>query len=153
MYIGYSKSINAASAEHEGKYPASKAAKVLGVSMAALKRCMQPCEWHHTSCRYNHTDYYDTKSVSSLMLGEMKEYDERKKAERQARTTKDAKKIEACVNSGDELLMGSVAANPAITVEQLKKLVETGSPYTSYMATLNPNVTDEIKRLYKNRWK
>lgn len=59
-YHNFSKSNNAICAEKQGKYPASKAAKIYGFkSIAALKSLIKPSEWHHTSKFYNHTDYYD----------------------------------------------------------------------------------------------
>jgi len=58
-YVGYSKSKRAVEAEHIGKFPASIAAKKLGVTTKALKQVLSPSEWHHTSCKYNPTDYYD----------------------------------------------------------------------------------------------
>lgn len=58
-YEGFSKSNNAVEAEERGLYPASIAAKKLGVSTEAIKATLLPSEWHHTSSHYNVTDYYD----------------------------------------------------------------------------------------------
>jgi len=64
-YDGYSRSNNAIMAEDEGKYPASKfAAKVKkykkyrGCTATDVKAALEPDEWHHTSCKYNRTDFY-----------------------------------------------------------------------------------------------
>lgn len=57
-YDGFSKSNNAIYAESEDKFPATVAAKKLGVSAAAIKAILSPCEWHHTGKMYNRTDYY-----------------------------------------------------------------------------------------------
>lgn len=58
-YNGHSKSNNACFAEFEDKYPASILAKKLKVSTQAIKYILSPCEWHHTSAKFNITDYYD----------------------------------------------------------------------------------------------
>jgi hypothetical protein len=69
-YDGYSKSNNALSAAAEGKLPLSRAI----VEVAKLADCTQrtaraalvhvgPCEWHHTSKRYNRTNYYKVASA------------------------------------------------------------------------------------------
>ena len=57
-YCGYSKSNNAIDAEQEDKFNATQLAEKLGCSSAAIKQFLTPHEWHHTSCRYNETDYY-----------------------------------------------------------------------------------------------
>lgn len=65
-YHNYSKSNNAIMAEMNGEYPASKLAAVLkanhkelkGLTSADIKRVLQPSSWHHTSCKFNRTDYY-----------------------------------------------------------------------------------------------
>lgn len=57
-YNGYSKSNNAIYAESEDKFPATIAAKKLGVSSAAIKAILYPCEWHHTGKMFNRTNYY-----------------------------------------------------------------------------------------------
>jgi len=63
-YDGFSKSNNARSAEQMDRYPATILAKKLTCRPGAIKALMQPTEWHHTSSRYNTTDYYD----GSLLL-------------------------------------------------------------------------------------
>lgn len=59
-YVGYSKSVNAVQAEANGLYPASVIARKIGggATAAGVRAIMEPQEWHHTSCRYNRTDYY-----------------------------------------------------------------------------------------------
>lgn len=68
-YHGFSKSNNAIMAEAEFKFPASVAAKKLGVLTEAIKTLLEPCEWHHTSSYYNRTDYYDIEAVLALKAG------------------------------------------------------------------------------------
>lgn len=63
-YNGYSKSNNAVAAEEEGLFPATIAAKKLGVSAAAIKEILHPCEWHHTSSWFNRTNYYNISDLS-----------------------------------------------------------------------------------------
>jgi hypothetical protein len=64
-YHGYSKSNRAIHAEANGKMNATKFAEWLrklgwaGATGAFVKKCVPSCEWHHTSCKYNVTDYYD----------------------------------------------------------------------------------------------
>lgn len=58
-YDGFSMSNNARAAYRRGKMPASKLAKELGVSTAAIRNFLTPCEWHHTSSQYNRTDFYE----------------------------------------------------------------------------------------------
>lgn len=58
-YCG-SKSINAVIAEQKGIYPATRAAKKLGVSVEAVEAILSPVEWHHTGPKFDRTDYYDT---------------------------------------------------------------------------------------------
>ena len=57
-YHNFSKSNNAVSAELHGRYPASTCARLLGVPLQWVKR-QRTREWHHTSSRYNVTNYYD----------------------------------------------------------------------------------------------
>ena len=61
-YYNYSKSNNAIAAERNGRYPASHAAKMLGVPVAWVK-LQGTNEWHHTSARYNVTNYYDLETL------------------------------------------------------------------------------------------
>ena len=64
-YHGWSKSNNAVSAEEEGRFPATVAAKKLGVKVGAIKLYIPTDEWHHTSNHYNKTYYYD---IADLLL-------------------------------------------------------------------------------------
>ena len=61
-YNGWSKSNRACDAEANGRYPASVAARVLGVPVEFV-RAQGTSEWHHTSSRYNRTDYYDVEEI------------------------------------------------------------------------------------------
>lgn len=62
-YSGFSKSNNAVAAEAHGRYPATAAARLLGVPVAWVK-LQHTREWHHTSSWYNSTDYYDIDTLS-----------------------------------------------------------------------------------------
>lgn len=61
-YSGFSKSLNAASAEAHGRFPASACAKRLGVPIEFV-RAQGTSEWHHTSNHYNCTEYFDLASI------------------------------------------------------------------------------------------
>jgi len=67
-YYGYSKSNNAISAEQEGKFPRSKVAKKLGIPSAWILENVKTNEYHHTSCKYNTTYYYDLEDVISIWI-------------------------------------------------------------------------------------
>lgn len=58
-YKEYSKSNAAIEAEAKNRFPASVAAKMLGVSVDAVRKYIKTTEWHHTSSRYNKTPYYN----------------------------------------------------------------------------------------------
>lgn len=77
-YSGYSKSNNAVAAESENRFPASVAAKKLGVSTQAIKQCIPTSEWHHYSSYYNEVYVYDITPYLMLKNGEdlSTEYDE-----------------------------------------------------------------------------
>lgn len=66
-YCGFSKSNNAVAAEEDGRFPASTLAKRLGVKTGAIKALMDSYEWHHTSSRYNKTDYYDEQEALEMI--------------------------------------------------------------------------------------
>jgi hypothetical protein len=57
-YVGYSMSERAVAAYESGEMPASKLAKALKVSTAAVKAVMSRSSWHHTSKNYNSTDFF-----------------------------------------------------------------------------------------------
>ena len=70
-YSGYSKSNNAVQAEREGKFTASRLAQRVrryfrGVTTADIKTALNPCEYHHTSCKYNAIDYYSLLALAEL---------------------------------------------------------------------------------------
>ena len=74
-YSGYSKSNNAIEAESENKFPASIAAKKLGVSTEAIKNNIRTSEWHHYGSWYNEVYVYDITPYLMLKNGEdMSEY-------------------------------------------------------------------------------
>ncbi len=69
-YDEYSKSNNARAAEAEGRYPLKRAAKEVARKAACTQSVARhvlkesgTSEWHHTSCRYNKTDYYHVEEV------------------------------------------------------------------------------------------
>lgn len=55
----YSMSVNAEHAYAEGLCPASRT----GVPAELVRRFCVPVEWHHTSARYNRTEFYDRHAV------------------------------------------------------------------------------------------
>lgn len=77
-YQGYSKSNNAIEAESEGRFPASVAAKKLGVSTEAIRENIPTSEWHHYSNHYNQVYVYDITPYLMLKNGEdmLDDYDE-----------------------------------------------------------------------------
>jgi len=83
-YEGFSMSTRANRAYKEGKLPASKLAKKLGVSTDAIRAFLDPCEWHHTSARFNKTYFYDEPELIAVATGEgidRIDADERREAE------------------------------------------------------------------------
>ena len=62
-YVGYSMSVRANNAYAEGKLPASKGAKEIGISTELFRAIFQPSEWHHTSKHFNSTDFYAMPSI------------------------------------------------------------------------------------------
>jgi len=70
-YLGYSKSMNAVSAEADGLMTATEFAKWLkpyikGVTSKDVAFILTPAEWHHTSKFYNRTNYYDYRGLAQL---------------------------------------------------------------------------------------
>lgn len=61
-YNGFSKSNNACAAEDSGKFPASVAARMLGVPVEFVLD-FGAAEWHHTSKFYNQTKYFDVEAI------------------------------------------------------------------------------------------
>lgn len=69
-YAGdFSRSRNAEAAEERNCFPATRLAKMLGVKVGAVKAILKPSEWHHTSSRYNQTDYYDGDLLLAVATG------------------------------------------------------------------------------------
>lgn len=64
-YDGFSKSNNAREAEAAGRYPATEAARRLGVPVGAVRALLRGREWHHTSGWYNRTDYYNISDLEA----------------------------------------------------------------------------------------
>lgn len=75
-YNGYSKSNNAVEAEAAGRYPITKAAKIVaqktGVTIKEARRVLKELgtggEWHHSSKFFNAVDYYDTAAAINYIL-------------------------------------------------------------------------------------
>lgn len=61
-YAGYSMSNNAIAAYDDYKMPLSRAKDALGLKDIGD---VSPCEWHHTSSRYNQTNFYDLREMIS----------------------------------------------------------------------------------------
>jgi len=59
-YSGYSMSNNAVAAYEDGLVPASK---IPGIPAALVKSYCYPSEWHHTSCQFNKTNFYNVDKV------------------------------------------------------------------------------------------
>jgi len=70
-YSGYSRSNNAVAAERDGRFPASTLAARLrafrrfrGCTASDIKWLLEPSEYHHTSKRYNCTDFFDLRDLA-----------------------------------------------------------------------------------------
>lgn len=67
-YVGKSKSVRANEAEIEGRFPATKAAQILGVTRKKLDEVIGTSgEWHHTGALYKETNYYDIADVCDIV--------------------------------------------------------------------------------------
>jgi hypothetical protein len=72
-YSDYSMSNNAVDAYARGLRPASK---IPGVPAALVRQYCRPDEWHHTSARYNETNFYDVAEVRAVFgLEKSNQYD------------------------------------------------------------------------------
>jgi len=58
-YAGYSMSNNAVDAYDDYKMPLSRLKQWLGIKDVSFSAC----EWHHTSSKYNSTDFYDARDA------------------------------------------------------------------------------------------
>lgn len=68
----YSRSFNAECAERENRYPLTRAAAYLGISLAAFKNGLSHSgistnEWHHVGKYANHVDYYDVSESGEIV--------------------------------------------------------------------------------------
>ena len=66
-YCDYSMSNNAINAYNEGRMPASRLARVMGITAADVREAA-PAEWHHTSKEFNCTNFYDCQAVVIALL-------------------------------------------------------------------------------------
>lgn len=69
-YIGHSRSVRSAAAIAEGKMTATDFAKwarqfarYRGCTAADVAAALESTEWHHTSKRFNRTNYYDPREM------------------------------------------------------------------------------------------
>ena len=72
-YIGHSRSVRSAAAIAEGKMTATDFAKwarrfarYRGCTAADVAAALESTEWHHTSKRFNRTNYYDPRDMLDL---------------------------------------------------------------------------------------
>ncbi|MBE7443057.1 MAG: hypothetical protein HS119_11445 [Flavobacteriales bacterium] len=66
----FSRSFNAECAEEEGRFPLTRAAKVIGLSLNHFKEALKLAniktnEWHHVGKFANRVDYYDTIEIKN----------------------------------------------------------------------------------------
>lgn len=157
-YHGFSKSNNAIYAEDEGKFPASVAAKKLGVKTGAVKHLMTPSEWHHTGKMYNKTDYYDVANLLAYQEGGRKaleesldkaEIDEVENLYKQLKEYKEPAKDEKLYRADVEYLTwGGTRSHPTAEKHTYKNIPvrEKGSFYTFTL----PNGTTVRKKIDSN---
>jgi hypothetical protein len=76
-YNGYSKSNNAIQAEENGRFPITKAIKVVkeatGLSSKIIRERLEASwggEWHHSSKMYNRVKYYDASKLIAVVACE-----------------------------------------------------------------------------------
>ena len=124
-YDGYSKSNNAVDAEANGRYPLTKAARIVarvtGATVREARRVLVELgtsEWHHSSKFYNPVDYYDAGTAAELMnimkkykllnvyeaidkRGEIEETEQERKRIEYARVSRE--KQEYCVAHGHDM--------------------------------------------------
>lgn len=62
---GRGHSINALNAHDQGRFPATHAARILGISAKLLREVAEPSEWHHVGKYATRCDYYDTAEQPS----------------------------------------------------------------------------------------
>ena len=62
-YDGWSMSNNARDAYASGEMPASKIAATTGLTTAEVRDLSSPSSWHHTSKKFNMTDFYTLDEV------------------------------------------------------------------------------------------
>ncbi|CAA6807865.1 MAG: Unknown protein [uncultured Sulfurovum sp.] len=70
-YSGYFESINSQVAKKEGKFSKTAAAKILRIKPVEVEVNLFACEYHHTSKKYNSTDFYDIRPYYYLMHGQV----------------------------------------------------------------------------------
>ena len=65
-YDGWSMSNNARDAYAYGEMPASRVASATGLTTAEVRRLCNPTSWHHTSSKFNRTDFYTLDEVIEI---------------------------------------------------------------------------------------
>lgn len=91
-YIGFSISAKAAKAKQDGRYPKTEFKQVYGISEKKFQELLKggviyKSEWHHTSCKYNRTDFFDIddKVKFFIAIGDKQSAYEEYKAEKAKR--------------------------------------------------------------------
>lgn len=69
----YSRSLNAEIAENENRFPLTRAAAFMNLSIKAFKAGCEKCkyspsEWHHVGKYANRVDYYDTTELNDSLF-------------------------------------------------------------------------------------
>lgn len=126
-YHGYSMSNNAVAAYEAGEMPRSKWTKeavlayarshgfsdaevavLRGYPASELKTALRRSSWHHTSSRYNRTDFYEP-SASALEAMASRPYSRQSASERRSKETPAERRVEA-----EWAVWGGTRAHPRI---------------------------------------
>lgn len=159
-YSGWSKSNNAIEAESENKFPASIAAKKLGVSTEAIRVYIPTSEWHHYSSYYNEVKVYDITPYLMLKnndaeINELYDSDEieefkaiyklMKEFTKQEKVNKDGKKYKANV---EYIEWSGTRSHPKANIKQYNNItvIEKGQFYTFIL----PDKTEVRKKIGSN---
>ena len=76
-YIGYSESVRSHEAKKDGKYPKTSFKKEYSLTERKFndylkKEYIELAEWHHTSCKFNRTDFYAWTVNGNIFRAKMK---------------------------------------------------------------------------------
>ena len=101
-YDDYSKSNNALDAEARGKYPITKAVRLVseatGCKIRESRSALETighCEYHHTSKEYNITHYYDVQRAVDLILHGDPDWTENRENEELEKQMRDTEREQA----------------------------------------------------------